>query len=238
MDRYKGYTEIQKVAIPIIKRGDNCIVIAATGAGKTEAAVLPLIEKVLDTDKVGIKILYITPLRALNRDMVKRLEGLCNQIGITIAVRHGDTKASERSKQARHAPIFLITTPETLQSILPTKTIGAALRNVKAVVVDEIHELYYNKRGAQLSLALERLEELAPNFQRIGISATVGDSQLVKNFLCDERECKIAKVDTNKAIEVHVELPKFYDSKLKPLEEKFGLNDESLARLDKISGLV
>jgi len=101
---------------------------------------------------------YITPLRALNRDMIKRLEELCTVADMTVAVRHGDTTQSERGKQARRAPMVLITTPETLQSILPTKTFGIALRNVKAVVVDEIHELYYTKRGAQLSLALERLE--------------------------------------------------------------------------------
>ena len=131
--------------------------------------------------------MYITPLRALNRDMIKRLEELCTVAGITIAVRHGDTTQSERGKQARKAPMVLITTPETLQSILPTKTLGVALRNVKAVVVDEIHELYYTKRGAQLSLALERLEEKAPGFQRIGISATIGHAEAVQKFLCGKR---------------------------------------------------
>ena len=115
LSRYKVFTEIQKLAIPIIENGGNCIIIAPTGSGKTEAAVLPALKKVIDSGTVnGISLLYITPLRALNRDMIKRLEDFCNSIGISIAVRHGDTKQSERSRQAKKAPQMLITTPETL----------------------------------------------------------------------------------------------------------------------------
>ena len=233
--KYGSYTDIQKVAMPIVADGDDCLIIAPTGAGKTEAAVLPLLERMSSGDKSGIKIIYITPLRALNRDMIKRLEELCAVADMTVAVRHGDTTQSERGKQARRAPMVLITTPETLQSILPTKTIGIALGNVKAVVVDEIHELYYTKRGAQLSLALERLEEKAPGFQRIGISATIGHAEAVQRFLCGEGKCRIATIKNVREMDVRIRIPSGYRKELKPMEDKFGLDASSLARLDLIS---
>ncbi|MDE1811185.1 MAG: DEAD/DEAH box helicase, partial [Candidatus Micrarchaeota archaeon] len=134
--------------------------------------------------------------------------------------------------------MVLITTPETLQSVLPTKSISPHLRNVKAVVVDEIHELYYNKRGAQLSVALERLEELAPGFQRIGLSATVGDVDAASKFLCNRRECKVARSGNKKDISISVSLPRAYREKLKPMMEKFNLDDDAIARLDAIAQLV
>jgi ATP-dependent Lhr-like helicase len=191
-----------------------------------------------NSSKEGVQVLYITPLRALNRDMLGRLEGLCAALHISVAVRHGDTAPSERARQARKAPMLLITTPETLQSILPTKSMGGALRNIKAVVVDELHELMYSKRGAQLSLALERLEELAPGYQRVGISATIGDTDSAMHFLCGGRECRLADVDVRKGIDVRVELPQRYSKELKSFSERFGLDKAALARLEAIAAHI
>ncbi len=240
LSRYKTFTEIQKLALPIIEKKENCVIIAPTGSGKTEAAVLPALKNIIDKDGTsdGILILYITPLRALNRDMIKRLEEFCTGIGISIAVRHGDTKQSERSRQAKKAPQILITTPETLQSILPTKYLGRALKNVKTVIIDEVHELYFNKRGAQLSIALERLEEIAPKFQRVGISATVGDSKVVGEYLCGGRHFEIAEIKKAKEIKLGIRLPVHHDKALTHLGEKFGLDSASLSRLDAIAGEI
>ncbi len=239
LSKYKSYTEIQKVAIPIVSQRHNCLIVAPTGSGKTEAAVLPLLDLMMQNgSKEGIQALYITPLRALNRDMLGRLESICAALQVSVAVRHGDTAPSERARQARKAPMLLITTPETLQSILPTKSMGDALHNIKAVVVDELHELIYSKRGTQLSLALERLEELAPGYQRVGISATVGDTNSAMRFLCGGRECKLADVDVRKGIEVKVEMPQKCSRELKSFSERFGLDRAALARLERIAAHI
>ena len=240
LKKHNSFTEIQKLAMPFVESGKNCLIVAPTGSGKTEAAVLPLLNSLMGKEREtsAIKILYITPLRALNRDMLRRLEELCSYAKISIGVRHGDTTQKERNRQVRSAPLLLITTPETLQSILPTKHIGPYLKNLGVVIIDELHELYHNKRGAQLSIALERLEELSPNFQRIGISATIGDPEIAKKFLCGDRECKVARIDSAKDVQLSVEAPTRPKNDLTSLEEKFGLDGPSLARLERVSELV
>ena len=180
--------------------------VAPTGYGKTEAAMLPLIDMASSGEAVGIKVIYITPLRALNRDTIKRLQELCSAAEVTIGVRHGDTPQGERKRQMLKAPMIMITTPETLQSILVNEKLRASLKNLRAVVVDELHELHHTKRGAQLSVALERLVEVAGEYQRIGISATVGDREMLSRFLVGERECVLAEAGT-KRLELVVEMP-------------------------------
>jgi len=237
--KYGDFTEIQKAAMPIIEEGGNCVVVAPTGAGKTEAAVLPILRSLSGAQKaVGIRAIYITPLRALNRDMIKRLTWMCDKIGVSIAVRHGDTLQSERRKQEKTAPALLITTPETLQSILPTKSFASHLKNVEYVVVDEVHELYYNKRGAQLSLALERLEELSPGFKRIGISATVADPEVAGRFMCGARPFRVATVSSVKRIEISIALPQKYGKEVKELACKLDIDEKALARVGAIADAI
>lgn len=183
-------TDIQQRAIPeIMDSQENILLLAPTGMGKTEAALLPLLHHLLQIKEqqgglLGFYILYVTPLRALNRDVFKRIEGLCKHLGLTISVRHGDTSQYFRRKQSIDPPNVLITTPESLQAILPGKRLRYNLKTVFAVIVDEIHELADGKRGAQLSLALERLERVVGHaVRRIGLSATVGNSQEVACLL-------------------------------------------------------
>jgi ATP-dependent Lhr-like helicase len=235
LKRNNDYTAIQKIAIPIIKEQQNCLIVAPTGCGKTEAAMLPLIDIVSREKKKGVSVLYITPLRALNRDMIKRLRQLCSEVSVTIGVRHGDTSQKERKAQAELAPEILITTPETLQSMLVNQKLRGALGSLRTVVVDELHELYSNKRGAQLSVALERLVELAGEYQRIGISATVGDKEMLARVLCGERECRIADAGVAKGLKLVVEMPSAASDYMKGVSEKFGLDDEAVARLETVS---
>lgn len=237
LERYGSFTSVQSIAQSIIENRRNCIITAPTGSGKTEAALLPAI-KTLQAEQHnldGIRILYITPLRALNRDLMKRVVWLCEKAGISVSVRHGDTDQSERRRQAKNAPTLLITTPETLQSILPSQAFSKHLKKISFVIVDEIHELYSNKRGAQLSVGLERLEELSGEFARIGISATVSKPEEIGRFLCGWREFEIASPGTQKKTEVVVRMPKVPSGLIpKELMSDMSLDGAPAARLEEI----
>ncbi|UCH71576.1 MAG: DEAD/DEAH box helicase, partial [Thermoplasmatales archaeon] len=214
-------TKPQERAIPAVLNGKNILLIAPTGLGKTEAVLLPIFHNFLKNKKLnlkekGISILYITPLRALNRDMLRRTINWGKELGIDIAVRHGDTTQSERTRQSKHPPDMLITTPETFQILFIGKRLRKYLENVRWVIVDEIHELAVDERVAQLSVGLERLHELTSgkgvSFQRIGLSATVGSPKEVARYLGgfeDEkiRDVDILEVDATKHIDIKVELP-------------------------------
>jgi ATP-dependent helicase Lhr and Lhr-like helicase len=179
-------TEPQRRIIPLILEGKNVLLISATATGKTEAAMLPVMDRFLMSGqrRPGISILYITPLRALNRDILDRMTYWCNRLDIKLGIRHGDTGSQERNRQRSSPPDMLITTPETLQAILLGRTLKQYLKSVRWIVIDEIHELADNKRGSQLSVALERLRELTPQPpQMIGLSATIGSPEKVAAFL-------------------------------------------------------
>ena len=112
---------MQVLAIDEIRNGTNVLIVAPTGSGKTEAALLPILVSLGEEENLGIQALYVTPLRALNRDMIGRIQRLVAHTKLTAAVRHGDTSPAERRKQAATPPNLLITTPETLQAILSGK---------------------------------------------------------------------------------------------------------------------
>ncbi|MFB6202421.1 MAG: DEAD/DEAH box helicase [Halorhabdus sp.] len=205
-------TEPQRRAIPPIAGGENALVIAPTGSGKTETAMLPVFDALAADPPDGFGALYVTPLRALNRDMRDRLEWWGETLDLAVDVRHGDTSDYRRQQQAEDPPDVLVTTPETLQAILTGEKLREALQSVEHVVVDEVHELAAAKRGAQLTVGLERLREVAGPFQRIGLSATVGDSDEVGKFLTGDRGCSIVEIDAGSSLEVDVVRPTVRDS--------------------------
>ena len=236
-------SDIQRIAIPPILQGKNVLVIAPTGTGKTLASILPIFNMFLERrsaeETKGISILYVTPLRALNRDIVRRLSEIGKELNIKVQVRHGDTPTSTRVMQAKSPPEMLVTTPETLQAILPGRRMREHLKGVRWVVVDEIHELATNERGVQLSLALERLEHLTGrSFQRIGLSATVGEEGKVGQFLAGtERTATVAKSEELKEFDVQVQYvpPISEDSKD---SDKYGLPPTTIARAKQIAKII
>jgi len=242
----EGFLEaspIQQLAIPAILKGENVLLIAPTGTGKTLAAILPVLDMFLETRSFektrGISILYVTPLRALNRDLLRRLEEMGRDLDVKIQVRHGDTPTSARSQQARSPPDLLITTPETLQSILVGKRMREHLRSVRWVVVDEVHELATDERGVQLSIALERLLDLTGvDFQRIGLSATIGEPERIGQFLVGTgRKVNILRSDDERGLQIDV-------GSVTPTKSdhdeasRLGLPVSTVARARKILGLI
>src|SRR6059036_1982106 len=232
-------TPPQVEAIPLIAQGDNVLIIAPTGSGKTEAALLPLIDAMIrNPDRQGISLIYVTPLRALNRDLLKRLQSWSSKLGFSVEVRHGDTPAKERRRMAIKPPDLLITTPETLQAVLPGKRMRDHLRHVKSVVVDEIHELAGDRRGVQLTVGLERLREICVNgFQRIGLSATVGNPEEIALFLGGNQPVKTVQIPLNKLTRYKVEYPAPGEED-RDLARRLYTTPEAAARLTLVDDLV
>ena len=209
---FKDATAPQVHAFPAILQGKNLLLVAPTGTGKTEAALLPILSSLATSEdrSPGIRVLYITPLKALNRDLLDRLEWWCKSLDLKLSVRHGDTETSERNRQRLAPPQILITTPETLQAILPGWVMRQHLQTVRWVVVDEVHELAGEKRGSQLSIGLERLKRLVGDSgpQIIGLSATIGTPERVAKYLVgSNKTCTIEAIPVAKSMKLHVLFP-------------------------------
>ena len=233
-------TEPQKRMIPKILEGKNVLLISPTATGKTEAAMLPVFHKFLMSErKPGISIIYITPLRALNRDILGRMTYWCSSLDIRLAVRHGDTSTRERTRQRYSPPEMLITTPETLQAILSGRILRRFLKAVRWVIVDEIHELADNKRGSQLSIALERVRELADEeFQMIGLSATIGSPEKVAQFLVGSgRDVEMIPVSTTRDTTFEIVYPE-PDANDYELASQLFTHPEVAARLAVMKDLI
>lgn len=233
-------TPPQIACIPTILNGDSVLLIAPNGSGKTEAVLLPIFSNLIQKRmKKGISILYITPLRALNRDLLERLSFWARELDISIEVRHGDTEVKLRRRQALFPPNMLVTTPETLQAILPGTLMKRHLSHIKYVIVDEVHEVASSKRGVQLTVALERLHEIAGNeFQRIGLSATVADPDEIAKFLVGTfRRVKVVEAALTKGYRYSVETPTPKDVDY-DIAGELRIPPEAAARIRRIIELV
>jgi ATP-dependent Lhr-like helicase len=205
--RGKEPTPIQEAALAPIIEGENTMLISQTGTGKTLAVMLPIFNNMLKSKLKPICALYITPLKALNRDLLDRLIWWSNKLGIEIAVRHGDTSQYERKQQLEFPPHILIVTLETLQPLLTGKRIREHLRNIDYVILDEVHETVESKRGIQLSLGLQRLKKLCNDFQMVMLSATIGSPEKVASFYSAGQHVEIVRVDTDKKFDIKVISP-------------------------------
>ncbi|MEM3830071.1 MAG: DEAD/DEAH box helicase, partial [Conexivisphaerales archaeon] len=170
--------------------------------GKTLAAFIPCIQRI-DPDK-GLQMLYITPLRSLNRQIFDKIVSIANKLEITVDIRHGDTSSYERQQQNENPGNIMIITPETLQSLFLNKKLIQHLGEIKFVVVDEVQSFLESKRGEQLNLGLERLRRFS-NFQIIGISATLPNIEEGKMLIGAD---KFYTIDNLKNYNIEVIYPK------------------------------
>ena len=217
---FSNLTEIQKKASPIILQKKDCLVIAPTGSGKTECSVIPIFSILKNSKKPGkIKALYITPLRALNRDVFRRITKYAHQSELSIEIRHGDTTQKDRKKITESPPDVLITTPETLVILLTQAKYLDALSELEWIVVDEVHELLSSERGTQLSLSIERLEFNSKlPLTKIGLSATVGNFEEAGKFVVGtKRKCEIVRDTSVRKYDVDV---KYVEGTISDVAEK------------------
>jgi len=233
--RFAEPTPAQRTAWPLIEAGKNVLIVSPTGTGKTFAAFLSVLNQLALLHEAGglrpgIYCIYVSPLRALSYDLEKNLNEPLREIygdapPIRVGLRSGDTTQSERQKQFLKPPHILLTTPESLALLLSQEKWLPHLSAVRWVIVDEIHSLAENKRGAHLSISLERLSALnvppascrAPasdpagcrgHVQRIGLSATVAPLNEVAQFLVGtHRTCEIVDVSAAKKVDLRVYSP-------------------------------
>lgn len=177
---------VQALSIEAILDGTNCVVLAPTAGGKTEAAFLPLLSKMDVEDWRGVSVLYVAPIRALLNNQEARLSNLTGLIGRRAGKWHGDVNDPARKRMIDEPPDVLAITPESLEAmLLSTRTPARRfLAHVRAVVIDEVHAFAGDDRGAHLVSLLERISRIAAaDIQRIGLSATVGDPEVIVGWL-------------------------------------------------------
>ncbi|HEY1816354.1 MAG TPA: DEAD/DEAH box helicase [Kofleriaceae bacterium] len=183
---WSGLRPVQAMSTDAILDGANCVVLAPTAGGKTEAAFLPLLSKMDVEDWRGVSVLYVAPIRALLNNQEPRLRTLTGLIGRRAGKWHGDVKEPARRRLIDDPPDVLAITPESLEAmLLSTRTPARRfLAHVRAVVVDEVHAFAGDDRGAHLVALLERVTRIAEaDVQRIGLSATVGDPEVIIAWL-------------------------------------------------------
>ena len=222
-ETWQNPTSVQEMAWPLIENGGNVLAIAPTGSGKTLTAFLSAISRFCAADKESkydaekLSVLYVSPLKALNEDIKRNLLEPLAAIKrrfekeelvfppVRVETRSGDTPQSHRRRFFIHPPSILALTPESLSILLLNPKGRKALSSVKCLIIDEIHALLGNKRGAFLSCQIDRLALIAGDFQRISLSATIRDPQSAAEFTGDQ--VNIVAPKSEKKIELIVEYP-------------------------------
>ncbi|WP_269845197.1 ligase-associated DNA damage response DEXH box helicase [Allosphingosinicella deserti] len=194
------------------QRGRNALLVAATGAGKTLAGFLPSIIDLADNPVDGLHTLYVSPLKALAVDVQRNLLTPIAEMDLPIRVetRTGDTPADRKARQRVRPPQILLTTPESLSLLLSHEDSAFLFAGLKTIVVDEVHAFATGKRGDLLSLALARLQKLAPGLRRVALSATVSDPEAYQGWLAPHADIETVDLvlgDAGAEAEIAIMLP-------------------------------
>jgi ATP-dependent Lhr-like helicase len=218
---YPKLSEIQQLALPHTLAHENTLILAPTGSGKTLAAFLSVLSNLAARAAAGqlknaICAVYVSPLKALDNDIHRNLSPALDALNavlpagsrLRMEVRTGDTSNADRSRQNKLRPHLILTTPETLSSILSQSAWREHGLDPDTIVVDEIHSFAENKRGSLLALCLERMENRVQRpVQRIGVSATAWPIEAMQRLLCGTRACAVAKVDIRRAHRLEIVPP-------------------------------
>src|SRR5438034_901356 len=191
-------TPAQELGWPKIASGKHTLIQAPTGSGKTLAAFLFGIDRLDSEQGQGLRLIYVSPLKALNYDIERNLRGPLAGLEsqLRIGVRTGDTSQKERAEMLRHPPDILITTPESLYLMLTSRA-RENMRGVRTLILDEVHAVAGTKRGAHLALSVERLERLTDQpCQRIGLPATQRPLEEIGRFVSGAREIELVDAGT------------------------------------------
>ncbi|MBV8597655.1 MAG: DEAD/DEAH box helicase, partial [Actinobacteria bacterium] len=206
---FAGPTPAQERGWPAIAAGGNVLIQAPTGSGKTLAAFLFAIDRLNATPGEGLRVLYVSPLKALNYDVERNLRGPLAGLesSLRVGVRTGDTSMKERRELVKEPPDILITTPESLFLML-TSAARDTLRGVETLILDEVHAVAGTKRGAHLALSVERLDALLERpMQRIGLSATQRPLEEIGRFISGGRPIELVDAGTRKELDLQVVVP-------------------------------
>ncbi|MFM7195140.1 MAG: DEAD/DEAH box helicase, partial [Bacteroidota bacterium] len=203
----------QREAWAACAAGKSGILNAPTGSGKTYALMIPLLAAAMENRQRGVKAIWITPIRALGKEIELAAMRIRDTPGVTftIGVRSGDTSTAERARLAKTPPDLLITTPESLQILLSGKQHEDYFRQLRYIIVDEWHELMGSKRGVQMELACSRLRAFIPNLRIWGVSATIANMEESLQVLMGPNartdQTIIIRAELKKSIEVVSILP-------------------------------
>lgn len=179
--------EVQERAYSAVRDGSDALIIAPTAGGKTEAALIPVVDDILKHGRSGVACLYISPLKALINDQEERFFTFCAPTSLSVMKWHGDVAKGDRSWKDE-PPHFLMITPESLEVLLQEKRLSPALRQVRYIIIDELHAFVESERGVHLKVLLERMDRLTKRtIQRIGLSATTGNPEEILRWLSDGR---------------------------------------------------
>ncbi len=186
-----GWTELREVqehSYNAVSKGNDVLIIAPTAGGKSEAALIPVIDDLIKNGWPGIACVYLSPLKALINDQEERFSIFCIPTGLALIKWHGDVPKGDRAWKEGETPHILMITPESLEVLLHEPKLAMALKNLRFVIIDELHAFVESERGVHLKTLLYRLDRIAKSpIQRIGLSATVGNPDEILVWLSDNR---------------------------------------------------